>query len=298
MLFSYSVQIKNIDVGSGVKKYVNYLNSYSHNNHNRTKFKIIGLQDNENGNLEEDFIKLMKYKQNKNKSNYEENGKGGKKLKRIGKSLTFNVPPKYNPSVDNLKDIYKDLVGYLKSLYERNGFILTDKDFYSNIHYQDNSHINMILPTVDLFGNNIRFINSESIFNQIRKQFTLTVDKTLNKDISTYVELTIEQKHNNKYQTFLNSLISGYKLELESGLLDEKEEKYIKNQIVRSERTIKKLLEVSSKPIEEQGSLIEQIRKKDIEQIDLNKEKYLLSRKQKELEDKDITTTVLPTLKR
>lgn len=75
---------------------------------------------------------------------------------------------------------------YINDMYLENG---ADRsaDIFTNIHYQDNPHINFTLPYLDSEGKTVRFVKSRTyFFKKIAKHFTKVVDNTLGTNIKDY----------------------------------------------------------------------------------------------------------------
>lgn len=319
MLKSYYVKVRNVKVSGGTKRLTNYFNNSEHKNHTKHNTKIIPLglySEEEKHNLKskKDYVELMNDRIKLNSEKLEESGKKkrGTKLKIIGKSFTFNVPPKYNVTEEQLKSIYNDLLNTLKEIYLRNGCIVSEEEIYSVIHLQENSHIHMQIPYVDCFGNTMRFLKPKSFTNQLRMSFNKIVDKNLKRSINQYNPLTREEIEHNKMIRFLLELKVGYQVELNSEILTDKESKYIKNQIVSVDRLLnkneeyirllgkkdKETSEAKKLIIDNEITLIQQIMEKPFNRIELNSKKVQILLEQKNI-DNDTTTKInIPTYKK
>ena len=100
MLKNYTVIVKNVDI---VKEnnLINYLVNERHRNHLKKDTKIIEFSNRKTYQTHnENKVKI-------NRNNYILNGKGGKSLKRISKSYTFNLPKSYKSivSIEQMRQI-------------------------------------------------------------------------------------------------------------------------------------------------------------------------------------------------
>jgi hypothetical protein len=180
-LGTYFCKIENINKNE-LRQYMDYLLNDDHDNHDTTE--ILG-NSMDGVEIEEYLIRNeMKIKTN------DENYKKGVKLKVSDKSLTLNIPPTYAASESHLKTIQKEMLTFINELYLDNtldGSKDMSKDIFTNIHNQENQHINFTLPYLDNEGKTIRMIKSKRYFFQkIAKQFTKVVDKVLDKNIKEY----------------------------------------------------------------------------------------------------------------
>lgn len=177
-LGTYVVRIENIKLKRAAEM-VDYLLNGDHKNH-FDKSEIIST------NLERGkFIVNNNEKIQRNKD--KKKGKGGKPLSISDKSLTFNIPKDYEASQEQVIEIQKKLYEHIRELYKKNNVNVNDIDFFTNIHYQENKHINFILPYLDHSGASIPFIKSTNHFlKPISKVFTKIVDNVLGTNIKTY----------------------------------------------------------------------------------------------------------------
>jgi len=240
MLENYVVKIKNVSVDK-YKILVNYLTNGNHKNHENTKILNYGPEKNI-------FIDKLLRKKLKNEYNYAKNAKGGKKLKRIAKSLTFNIPKAYKPTEYETKIIFSKLLQKLSEYFKIYEINLELNDLFANIHYQENTHINMILPMIDNQGKNIRKFNQKAFLTQLKVMFTESVDLVLNKDITSYQEKSEEEKKYIATKKILSDMQKEYEYFLEKNI-EEKSRSYIENQIKIIQRNLKNAEE--SKKFEE-----------------------------------------------
>lgn len=178
-LGTYIVRIENINV-QRAEQYIEYLLNGDHNNHiDRTEIvNTIGVKDKYVVNNK---MKILRNKQNKV-------GKGGKPLKVSDKSLTFNIPKDYECSEGDLITIQNLLFDFIKLMYKENNVEVEEVDFFTNIHNQENQHINFAIPYLDQKGKTIPFIKSNEHFHkQLAKRFTMVVDNVLGTNIKTYM---------------------------------------------------------------------------------------------------------------
>ena len=232
MLKNYVVKMENVEVGKQ-NKIVDYMVNSEHKNHSNT---IILCEDNS-----EDYKINLLGKLHASQMNYAKNKKGGRPLKRLAKSLTFNIPKYFNCSESELKSIDGILKLKIKQLIDRLGIDLQLSDLFSAGHYQDNAHIHLLVPTVDNKGKNIRYFNNKSFLTELKVIFTETVDKTLNTDIKEVKTLTKEEQAHNKKIRELEDLIKEYQYILNTEELGDKGIKFMNNAIIE----VKRLLEHS-----------------------------------------------------
>lgn len=216
-LGTYIVRIENINV-QRAEQYIEYLLNGDHDNHiDRTEIvNTIGEKDRYVVNNK---LKILKNKENKR-------GKGGKPLKVSDKSLTFNIPKDYECSERDLIDIQTQLFNLIKNMYRENGVNVEEVDFFTNIHNQENKHINFAIPYLDQDGRSIPFIKSNRHFHkQLAKQFTWIVDNTLGTNIKTYMT---EVDQMSKADEIMDNMAT-----LELSEIEELKVKYKDNKLVK-----------------------------------------------------------------
>jgi len=176
-LGTYYCSIENIEKRD-LKQYMNYLLSEKHENHEDTE--ILGNTMN-NEEIEQYLLRSDKYID----TNINNNTRGVK-LKVSEKSLVLTIPPSYNASREDCLFIQEEMFLFINNEY-RNNQSDRSEDIFSNIHYQDNPHINFTLPYLDKNGKTLRFVKSKTaFFKKIAKQFTKVVDKRLETNIKDY----------------------------------------------------------------------------------------------------------------
>lgn len=183
-LGTYVVRMKNVNVrGSKTAKfYINYLQNENHDNHEARTEIISNIGDGEKFLLLND-VKVYKNKQHRKKVNR------GRPLKVTNKSLTFNIPVDYEVTHQNCIDIQLKMIEWVKDYYKRVGnYDLTDIEYFSNVHYQNNSHINLVIPYLGEDGKILPFIKTKKrFFNVLAKEFTKVTDNVLGTNIKTYM---------------------------------------------------------------------------------------------------------------
>lgn len=177
---NYVVIIKNVSKDR-VRNYLNYLCNGEHQNHSKRvdKTKILTLKG---FTKKEEFFESNKLKIEKNKElflKHQERLKKinpnlkGNELEISNKSLTFNIPKKYKFEDNQLEKITKLLIEDMKKTYKNLGFNLVNNDFFVNVHKQNNTHINMIIPTLNDNGvvHNLTTTTKrgEEIFEELEK---------------------------------------------------------------------------------------------------------------------------------
>jgi len=176
-LGTYYCSIENIDKRE-LKQYMNYLLSEKHENHEDTE--ILG------NSMNEDEIKQYLARSDKYIDTNINNNTRGVKLQVSEKSLCLTFPPSYNPTREQCLIVQEEMNKYINDMYLENG---ADRsaDIFTNIHYQDNPHINFTLPYLDNKGKTVRFVKSRTyFFKKIAKHFTKVVDNTLGTNIKDY----------------------------------------------------------------------------------------------------------------
>lgn len=234
MLKNYTVIIKNVKVGKQ-NNMIKYLTDAKHKNHVNTTFKNATEID------EETYKENLLKKVHQQELAYMKNAKGGRKLKRIAKSITFNLPKDYDATPKQVISINLKLLEEIEKLCWNIHIDLTKNDLYSIIHYEEKKqdHVNLILPTIDNQGKNIRHFNSPAFAKQIKVLFTEIVDNTLNTDIKQYTTLTPEQQAHNNYLRDIERLKADYEAMLQTDL-NPKAISFLENEIIKINRTLEK----------------------------------------------------------
>jgi hypothetical protein len=242
MIKNYNVKIRNINVDR-VESYCKYLNDGNHKNHTKKDTKIINNSDTNR------FLNNVIKSIDNNRKNYELNGKGGKKLKVFGKSLTFNIPTTFTPSSEILKKIERDLIDKIIDLYGNYDYEIDRNELYSVIHSQDNNHIHLIIPQIDKSGNLItsiskngnkdyRFIKSKTFLNQMKLIWNELVEYHFEVSHNEYKPLSKPQNENNSMIRTLEDLKYSLLKDIDNPKLNERTRKYYKNQVVVIDRIL------------------------------------------------------------
>ena len=241
MLKNYTVIIKNVAVGK-TETLINYLKNDTHKNHTKHQTKIFAA-----GN-EKEFLEIEKNKIFKNKENYILNAKGGKKLKVINKSLTFNLPKNYKSvcSQEQIKKINEILLRQIKKIYADFGVEIDISEMFSVIHYQNNPHIHLILPYLNKKGETIRQIKPKGFTSRLKVLFSQITDKVLETNIKQYKKSDSEQNNNTKVKIDLENIKIWYQNLIR---IDGTETTYYKNQIKSIKRMLEDIENVSNEDI-------------------------------------------------
>ena len=176
-LKTYITKIENVEKGR-VKILIDYLLNKEHGNHSGKTEILNTIID-----KKEFWVhNALKIKTNK----LRRKGKGGSPLKVSNKSLTFNIPPDYHTTEYEAIKIQIGLFDYIKEKYALNGHIMKDIDFFTNIHFQNNTHINFIIPYLNTNGETMRFIKPEDFIKDLAAEFTKITDNVLGTNIKNY----------------------------------------------------------------------------------------------------------------
>jgi len=242
---NYVVKQENVKSGSE-NKMINYLLSETHRNHKDT---IIHCEDNS-----EKFSDLLFLRKQKNDFNYMKNKKGGRKLKDIAKSITFNIPPDFKPTINDTNQILNHIHNGLLDLFKMYDINMNESDLFSVIHEQSNSHIHLMIPMLDSTGKNIRRFKEPGFLIELKILFTESVDKVMDTEIEQYQQLSKEELNHNKNIRELNRLKNDY-IEVINTLQisnpDKLSTKYFETQI----KTIDSLLKFDNIDIEKLNTL-------------------------------------------
>lgn len=198
---NYVVKQENVKSGKE-NKMINYLLSETHRNHKQTKIHCEDNSDN--------FSDLLFLRKQRNDFNYMKNKKGGRKLKDIAKSITFNIPPDFKPSLNDTKQILNHIHNGLLDLFKLYDINMNESDLFSVIHEQSNSHIHLMIPMLDNTGKNIRRFKEPGFLIELKILFTESVDKVMNTEIEQYQQLSKEELKHNQNVRELNRLKNDY----------------------------------------------------------------------------------------
>lgn len=252
MLKNYTVKIKNVKKVA-LKNYISYLNNQEHKNHYSTSIY------NENNDI--NFFNNELFKFSNNEEKYKLNGKGGRKCSIISKSLTFNIPPYYKINIEQARTIKKELLTNIISIYSKNGISISYNDLYAVIHYQENTHLHLLIPTLSQEGENLRFLTRKVFLLELKKIFTKTVDSVLKTSYRDYIPLKKEELEHNKVLKYLEDLKAFYTYYLQF-----EDTKYYKNQIIQIDRVIKENPKIINEQIEllsKNSEKVNELRKKN-----------------------------------
>ena len=241
MLKNYTVIVKNVDKDKH-KQLLKYLNDNKHKNHTKKETEIYELGD------ANEFEKITEDKLKKNEENYYKNGKGGKKLKVVNKSFTFNLPKSYKEiaTVEKCKEMDKLLKREIIKLLKQLNIEIGENELYSVLHHQDNPHIHLVLPYLDRNGNTIRDIKPKGFTSRLKVLFSQIVDKTLDTEIKSYKKLDNEANGSNKMRLALEEIKDWY---LSLIRIDKVETKYYKNQIIAIDRRLEQQEEITQEQL-------------------------------------------------
>lgn len=165
------------DKADGLIGYANYLNNEKAPSHKNTKILTIGKNF-------DDFLKNTII----NTMNFDnENKKGGRKVESYAQSFNFILPPDVpNPSIDQWKLIYKDLVLKAKNTLEiKGGTSEFAKSCYANIHDQANPHLNLLIPRI-YEKERLHALDQKKLLGELKKEFNKSVLKHCNIDFKSY----------------------------------------------------------------------------------------------------------------
>jgi len=250
MLKNYVVRIANVKA-ERLNTFVKYLNNTEHKNHAKHNTSIKEYSNKQR------FLIATSEKLFLNREAFKKRARGGRKLKVVGKSLTFNIPPKFEFNNDIADYISEEIKIKLKELYNSFGYELEEWEIYSVLHKQKNPHYHIIIPYLDTNGKPIKDIKPKSFLNKLKLAWNEIMINAYQVDLEQYQPLDQDAKEIGKNRRFLEELEEYYKSE------DFESDKYIKNQRKR----IKRLLALNDDALEASQS--------DLESIEHNLEKVL-----------------------
>lgn len=226
MIMNYVVRIKKVEV-SKLNTLLNYLNNENHKNHTKKNTVITELSN------REIFQKITSDKLWKNAESYIKNGKGGQKLKRIGKSLTFNIPPQFEFDHNTAATIHKDITKGIKDLYNTYGYNIEEEETYKVLHNQDNPHFHIFIPYLDRNGKTLLYTNKKKFLGELKLMWNEIMINTYGINLEQYQPLDQEEQNLNKNRRYLEQLKEYYFSEFDI------EENYIKNQVLKIDRLLR-----------------------------------------------------------
>lgn len=161
----------------GLIEYTNYLNSEKAPSHKNTK--ILRMFSGYDEFLKNTILNTIKFDN--------ENKKGGRKVESYAQSFNFILPPDVpNPSFEQWKSIYKDLIRKSKEVLEIDG--LTGeyaKSCYANIHDQANPHLNLLIPRI-YKNERLHALDQKTLLSQLKKELNRSVMEHCNIDFASY----------------------------------------------------------------------------------------------------------------
>lgn len=165
------------DKADGLIGYANYLNNEKAPSHKNTT--ILNIGNNFDFFIKGTIINTMNF-DNGNK-------KGGRKVESYAQSFNFILPHDVpNPTIDQWKLIYKDLVSKAKnSLEVKGGTSEFAKSCYANIHDQANPHLNLLIPRI-YENERLHALDQKKLLGELKKEFNRSVFKHCNIDFKSY----------------------------------------------------------------------------------------------------------------
>lgn len=245
MIINYNIKIKNVKV-SRLDIFVKYLNNDKHKNHTKRNTQIIEYSS------KNDFLETTKEKYFKNNINYQKNKKGGRRLVVIGKSLTFNIPKSFEFDLNIGKEINNDINTKLQELYMSYDYKITNNEIYGVLHNQINPHYHFFIPYLSKEGKTLSFVKPKKFLGELKLIWNEIMIKHYGMTPEEYIPLDQENQNQNKNKRYLEELQEYYTKELE-----EKENKYIKNQLVKVQR----LLKLNNKELDNETKQIDLLEK-------------------------------------
>ena len=161
----------------GLIQYVNYLNNDKAPSHKNTEIINIGVPYDKF--LTSTIINTLDFDNN--------NKKGGRKVESLAQSFDFILPPKVGkPSTEQWKLICKDLLLKTKSTLEIEGGAMDfAKSCYSNIHNQENPHLNLLIPRI-YNGKRLHALDQKKVLGELKKEFNRSVMQHCSIDYKAY----------------------------------------------------------------------------------------------------------------
>ncbi|HIF9447396.1 TPA: hypothetical protein ACX6SI_003764 [Photobacterium damselae] len=231
----------------GLIKYVKYLNNPKEKSHIRKNTNIIKIFN--SSEKENDFIKKCCSEALSLDLKNQEAGKGGRPIGSYAISFDFILPKNtIRPTKEQWREITQDLFKELKNGIDEE---LSQDHFYSNIHDQDNPHINVLVSKV-IGGKRSRKLDQKALLSKLKTQFNKSVLKHCNFDYKDYKPINENlgpRLQNWEYEKVLiDKAFKQFKT-----LCD-----YIENDNrIRSDSTKKRLLKTLQKlPEESQGKIL------------------------------------------
>lgn len=245
MIMNYVVRIKNINV-ERLNTFINYLNNKKHKNHTKKNTVITELSNRKS------FYETTSEKVWKNAEAFIKRARGGRRLKVVGKSLTFNIPPQFEFNDITAADLEEEIKKGIKDLYNTFGYELKEEEMYMVLHNQDNPHFHVFIPYLDMEGKPLRDIKPKKFLNELKMLWNEIMIKTYGINLEQYQPLDQEDQEENKNRRYLNELKEYY-----MGEFDIEEDNYIKNQVLRIDR----LLRLKNKELDNKNDKIKTLEK-------------------------------------
>lgn len=227
---NYIVRIKNVKVDR-LKTLLKYLNNENHKNHTKKSTEIYELSN------REDFVKISSKKIVKNKEEYVKNKKGGRPLKVLGKSLTFNIPPSFDFDLEKSKLIYEDLINGLVEIYQNlsnDKYDIDVNEIYGVLHKQENPHYHILIPYLTRNGETIRDIKPKAFNSELKLLWNKVMEKHYGVSIKDYEPLSREEQNKSDNRRYLEEVKATYEERLKIS-----EDKYLRNQMKVIDRLLK-----------------------------------------------------------
>jgi len=244
MIKNYVVRIRNVKA-ERLNTFLNYLNNTEHKNHAKHNTNITEYSDRKS------FYETTSEKLWKNAEAFTKRARGGRRLKVVGKSLTFNIPPKFEFNDTIAADLSEQIKNGIKILYNTIGYELKEEEIYSVLHDQDNSHFHVIIPYLDMEGKPLRGIKPKKFLNELKLLWNEIMINAYGMDLNQYQPLEQEEQILTKNKRYLNELKEYYLSEFDI------EENYIKNQVLRIDR----LLKLDNDELDKKNKTIEKLEK-------------------------------------
>lgn len=245
MITNYVVRIKNVKVDR-LNTFIRYLNDEKHKNHTKKNTVITELSDREL------FHKTAREKVWKNSESYVRRGRGGRRLKVVGKSLTFNIPPMFDFNDQTAATIKNLILEGIKNLYNSYGYDLQEEEVYMVLHNQDNPHYHLFIPYLDMEGKPLRDTKPKQFLNELKLLWNTIMIDMYGIDLEQYQPLDQEEQEENKNRRYLGELKDYYLSEF-----DIEEDDYINNQVKR----INRLLKLKNEELDQKENDIESLEK-------------------------------------
>lgn len=194
MLKTYITKIENINKYQ-VSKYLKYLLSNTHENH-------IGRTEIFNNSVDPKLFFMNNASKIRINNQLQ---KRGRALKVSNKSLTFNIPKSYHVTKKDMIEIQSKLLNSILEYYKERNYNISGSEIFSNIHLQQNNHINFIIPILNhKTYKSMRFLKDRKFHSDMAKTFTKIVDNHLGTYIGNYnIEnetiAFIEEEENKNY---------------------------------------------------------------------------------------------------